>query len=128
MKSYLVKAALMCIAIICSMHTTSAQQSKNILLGKTYTKSASASNTSILKFTSSTSGLSENVTTVLGKKYESTISFTYKIVAKKVTIEYENSPDKEDYMIDVASSKLISTHLQGYVDGKWGKVYWSELK
>lgn len=128
MKPYLVKAALICLAIIFSMHTISAQQSKNILLGKTYTKSVSASNTSILKFTSSTSGLSENATTVLGKKYESTISFTYKIVGKKVTIEYENSPDKEDYMIDVASSKLISTHLQGYVDGKWGKVHWSEQK
>jgi hypothetical protein len=128
MKSIFLKAVVVSVTIFCSIHDLCAQQSKNVLLGKTYTKAASASNVSTLKFTSSNSGQSENVTTVLGKNYQVSLSFNYKIVGKKVTIIYENTSDKEDYNIDLISGKLISTHLEGYVDGKWGKVYWIEQK
>jgi hypothetical protein len=43
-----------------------------------------------------------------------------------VTIVYENSPDSEEYSIDLKVGKLISTHLQGYVNDKWGKIFWTE--
>lgn len=128
MKSNFFKVFLIWLTIFCSIHNLCAQQSKNILLDKTYTKSASASNDSTLKFTSSTSGQSVNVTTVLGKDYELSISFNYKIVGKKVTIIYENISNQEDYNIDLASGKLISNHLEGYINGKLGKVYWIEQK
>jgi hypothetical protein len=126
MKSFFYKFLCALIIFFSTLQNLNAQQSKNILQGKVYTKSASASSKSILKFNSSTSGQSETETTVLGKNFQTTISFKYKISGKKVTIEYENSSDKEYYMIDLVSGKLISTHLQGYVDGKWGKIYWIE--
>jgi hypothetical protein len=128
MKPILYKFVFSLLIFFSFVQNISAQQSKNILQGKVYTKSASASNNSTLKFTSATSGQSENVTNVLGKNYQVSISFNYKIVGKKVTIEYESSSDKEDYTIDLAAGKLISTHLEGYIDGKWGKVYWVEQK
>ena len=103
-----------------------AQQSKNVLNGKVYTKSASANVTSTLRFTTATSGISEGVTIVLGKSYVANISFTYKISGSLVTIVYENSPDSEEYSIDLKAGKLISTHLQGYVNDKWGKIFWTE--
>ena len=103
-----------------------AQQSKNVLNGKVYTKSASANVSSTLRFTTATSGISEGVTIVLGKSYVANISFTYKISGSLVTIVYENSPDSEEYSIDLKAGKLISTHLQGYVNDKWGKIFWTE--
>ena len=103
-----------------------AQQSKNVLNGKVYTKSASANVTSTLRFTTATSGISEGVTIVLGKSYVANISFTYKISGSLVTIVYENSPDSEEYSIDLKAGKLVSTHLQGYVNDKWGKIFWTE--
>lgn len=103
-----------------------AQQSKNVLNGKVYTKSASANVSSTLRFTTATSGISEGVTIVLGKSYVANISFTYKISGSLVTIVYENSPDSEEYSIDLKAGKLVSTHLQGYVNDKWGKIFWTE--
>ena len=103
-----------------------AQQSKNVLNGKVYTKSASANVSSTLRFTTATSGISEGVTIVLGKSYVANISFTYKISGSLVTMVYENSPDSEEYSIDLKAGKLVSTHLQGYVNDKWGKIFWTE--
>jgi hypothetical protein len=107
-------------------HNIYAQQSKNVLIGKVYTKSASANISSTLRFKTETSGISEGVSIVLGKSYVSKISFTYKISGNLVAIVYENSPESEEYSIDLKAGKLISTHLQGYVDDKWGKIFWTE--
>jgi len=128
MKHPYLKVVIVCIATFLVISNLFAQESKNILLGKIYTKSASADNISTLNFTSSNSGKSYTVANVLGKNYESSIFFNYKIEGEKVTITYENFSDKEVYNIDLASGKLISTHLEGYVDGKWGKVFWVEKK
>ena len=120
------KSILLFLPLIFIGHNLYAQQSKNGLIGKVYTKSASANVSSTLRFTSATSGISEGVTIVLGKSYAANISFTYKISGNMVTIVYENSPDSEEYSIDLKAGKLISTHLQGYVNDKWGKIFWTE--
>jgi hypothetical protein len=107
-------------------HNLYAQQPKNVLIGKVYTKNASANVSSTLRFQTSTSGISEGVSILLGKSYVSNISFTYKISGNLVTIVYENSPDSEEYSIELKAGKLVSTHLQGYVNDKWGKIFWTE--
>jgi len=120
------KSIFLFLAFVFFGHNLYAQQSKNVLNGKVYTKSASANVSSTLRFTTATSGISEGVTIVLGKSYVANISFTYKISGNLVTIVYENSPDSEEYSIDLKAGKLVSTHLQGYVNDKWGKIFWTE--
>ena len=120
------KSIFLFLAFVFFGHNLYAQQSKNVLIGKVYTKNASANVSSTLRFTSATSGISEGVTIVLGKSYVANISFTYKISGSLVTIVYENSPDSEEYSIDLKAGKLVSTHLQGYVNDKWGKIFWTE--
>jgi hypothetical protein len=100
------------------------QKNSNILLGRVYTKAASNTNSSNLKFNTSSTGSSITTVSVLGRKVETEISFTYKITGSKLTIIYEQDLGTEEYTIDDKSSRLVSTHLQGYVDGKWGQIYW----
>ncbi len=104
------------------------QKNSNILLGRVYTKAASNTNLSNLKFNTSSTGSSITTVSVLGRKVETEISFTYKISGSKLTIIYEQDMGTEEYTIDDESSRLVSTHLQGYVDGKWGEIYWKREK
>lgn len=101
-----------------------AQKNSNILLGRVYTKTASTTYSSTLEFSTSLTGRSISKVFVLGRKVETEISFTYKISGPKLTIVYEQDLGTEEYTIDDKSSRLVSTHLQGYVDGKWGQIYW----
>ena len=112
------KSIFLFLAFVFFGHNLYAQQSKNVLNGKVYTKSASANVSSTLRFQTATAGISEGVTIVLGKSYVANISFTYKISGSLVTIVYENSHDSEEYSIDFKAGKLISTHLQGYFNDK----------
>ena len=120
------KSIFLFLAFVFFGHNLYAQQSKNVLIGKIYTKNASANVSSTLRFQTATAGISEGVSIVLGKSYVTNISFTYKIAGNLVTIVYENSPDSEEYSIDLKAGKLVSTHLQGYVNDKWGKIFWTE--
>ena len=101
-----------------------AQNNSNILLGRVYTKAASTTNSSTLEFSASSTGRSITTVFVLGRKVETEISFTYKISGSKLTIVYEQDLGTEEYTIDDKTSRLVSTHLRGYVDGKWGQIYW----
>lgn len=101
------------------------QQSQNILQGRTYIKSSSSTNSSTLSFGNSSTGRSLSKTYVLGREVVTELSFTYKVSGSMLTIVYEDDLGTEEYTIDESSSKLVSTHLKGYVDGKWGKIYWT---
>lgn len=101
-----------------------AQKNSNILLGRVYSKASSNTNSSTLKFNTSSTGSSITTVLVLGRSVVSEISFTYKIIGPKLTIVYEQDMGTEEYTIDDKSSRLVSTHLQGYVDGKRGQIYW----
>jgi hypothetical protein len=79
---------------------------------------------SYLKFTSSNSGISESSVNVIGKNYNTKQSFSYKLNGKILTITYPEASDVEEYKIDDVKRQLISSHLEGYVDGVWGKVFW----
>jgi hypothetical protein len=108
---------------------TSAANSNPInLLGRVYTKSASNTNTTTIEFSYSSTGRSVNVANALGRQFQTDLYFTYKIDGNVLVITYENNAGTEKYTIDENSATLVSTHLQGYVDGKWGQIYWKREK
>ena len=115
---------LLFIFILLGSIQISAAQSPNVLLGNKYEKAASASNISTLYFSQKNSGIHSNTLEFLGKKSTVSGNFNYKITDNLLVITYEKNSETEEYIIDVNSSTLISTHLQGYVDGKFGKIYW----
>ncbi len=98
-------------------------QKNTDLVGRTYTKK-NDNVISYLKFTSSNSGISESSVNVIGKNYNTKQSFSYKLNGKILTITYPEASDVEEYKIDDVKRQLISSHLEGYVDGVWGKVFW----
>jgi hypothetical protein len=100
------------------------QKNTDLLVGRTYSKKADNSGIAYLKFTSSNSGVSESSVNVMGKSYNTNQSFNYKLNGKILTITYPEVYDVEEYKVDDVKRQLISTHLQGYVDGVWGKVFW----
>ena len=105
-----------------------AQNNENLLVGRTYVKSASSTNKTILKFKNKSEGISESSAELLGRTTNVSINFTYVIKGSKMTITYEDGMGVEDYVIDETKKQLTSTHLQGYVDGKWGKIYWNRVE
>lgn len=108
-----------------SFHFAIGQQSENYLLGKVYTKStgqSSSDNIIDLNFNNKTSGISESTTSVLGREVYTKIGFTYIISGDNVKVIYDKNLGVEDYSIDKINDKLKSTHLEGYVDGKWSKL------
>jgi hypothetical protein len=105
-----------------------AQKNSINLPGRIYKKSASNTNSSNLEFSSSSTGRSITVVNVLGRQIETQLFFTYKLTGKLLVITYEKNTGTEEYTVDENSSTLVSTHLQGYVDGKWGEIYWKREK
>lgn len=105
-----------------------AQNNESLLVGRTYAKSASSTNKTILKFKNKREGISESSAELLGRTTNVSINFTYVIKESKMTITYEDGMGVEDYIIDETKKQLTSTHLQGYVDGKWGKIYWKRVE
>jgi hypothetical protein len=99
-------------------------QNSNYLLGKIYTKSTDVSSSTDLNFNNKSTGIMSGVSLINGRRYDVSTGFSYKIIGNKLEIIYEDGLGTENYIIDKASDQLKSTHLEGYVDGKWGKVYY----
>jgi uncharacterized protein (TIGR02145 family) len=97
-------------------------QSENYLLGKVYTKSTGMGSSSDLSFNNRTTGVMEGVSDFNGKEYIVSTGFSYTINGNSLQIIYQKGLGTEDYTIDRSSDQIVSTHLQGYVDGKWSKV------
>ena len=97
-------------------------KAKNILLGKKFEKFTSSNNYTTLFFNNLNTGVSEAFSEFNGKEYRVNLDFKYSINNSKLTILYDNS--KEEYLIEKNATELVSTHLQGYVDGVWGKIKW----
>ena len=104
------------------------QKNTNLLVGRIYTKQVDNIGISSLKFITSNSGISESSVNVLGKNYTTKQSFNYKLSGKILTITYPEvsdvEADVEEYKVDDIKRQLISTSLEGYVAGVWGKVFW----
>jgi hypothetical protein len=102
--------------------TPPSPKSKNILLGKKFEKFADSKNYTTLLFNNLNTGVSEGFSEFNGKEYKVTLEFKYSINNAKLTIIYDDS--KEEYLIVKNATELVSTHLEGYVDGVWGKIKW----
>lgn len=103
---------------------SNAQQSQSYLVGKVYTKSANAESTNELKFINESTGVDEGKSRILGREMVTKIGFSYKIKGPSLTITYDDGLGIQDYTIDKVNDKLVSTHLKGYVDGKWGVIFY----
>jgi hypothetical protein len=99
-------------------------QKDNYLLGKIYTKSTGMGASSDLSFNNKSTGIMNGISFINGKEYDVSTGFSYKINGNKLQIIYQDGLGTEDYLIDKSSDQLKSTHLEGYVDGKWSKVYY----
>jgi uncharacterized protein (TIGR02145 family) len=97
-------------------------QNENYLLGKVYTKSTGMGSTSDLSFNNRTTGVMEGVSDINGREYIVSTGFSYTINGNSLQIIYQKGLGTEDYIIDRTSEQLVSTHLEGYIDGKWSKV------
>jgi len=107
----------------------------DMLVGRVYTKKVSDLGTTTLRFTTSSSGISQSEMKILGKTSTLSQQFNYKINGLSLKIEYlevKNSgidkksvSKEEEYKIDETQRKLISTHLFENIDGKQVRVFWS---
>ena len=107
----------------------------DMLVGRVYTKKVSDLGTTTLRFTTSSSGISQSEMKILGKTSTLSQQFNYKINGQSLKIEYlevKNSgidkksvSKEEEYKIDETQRKLISTHLFENIDGKQVRVFWS---
>jgi hypothetical protein len=120
--------SLLLILMFTCLNEAFAQNNESLLVGRTYSKSASSTNKTILKFKNKSEGISESSAELLGRTTNVSMTFTYVIKGSKMTITYEDDMGVEDYVIDETKKQLTSTHLQGYVDGKWGKIYWKRVE
>ena len=103
-------------------------QNENYLLGKVYTKSTGMGSSSDLSFNNSTTGIMDGNSVINGKEYLVSLGFTYSISGNELQIIYQKGLGTENYLIDKGSDQLQSTHLQGYVDGKWSKIIFNRKK
>ena len=109
--------------VLSTLSFFSYSQNANYLLGKIYTKSTDMNSSTDLNFNNKSSGIMSGLSVINGRKYDVSSGFTYKINGNKLQIIYEDGLGTENYNIDKTSDQLKSTHLEGYVDGKWGKIY-----
>ena len=105
-----------------AFHLSIGQQSENYLLGKVYTKSTNETISDNLNFNNRTSGVMEGKSTINGKEYIVSANFSYTISGNDLQIIYQNKLGTEKYFINKSTDELLSTHLEGYVNGKWGKI------
>ncbi len=96
-------------------------QTENYLLGKVYTKSNGTSSNE-LNFSNRTSGVMDGISIINGKEYIVSADFSYTISGNNLQIIYQKGLGTENYFINKSIDELLSTHLEGYVDGKWGKI------
>jgi hypothetical protein len=106
------------------LETEKANKKLEILIGRVYTKKASSTNIASLTFTTLNSGVSEGDATIMGRNYHTSIPINYKLKGKTLTITYPESNQEEVYTIDESKKQLVSTHLKGYVNGKFGTIIW----
>lgn len=105
-----------------TFHLSIGQQSENYLLGKVYTKSTNETTSDNLNFNNRTSGVMEGVSIINGKEYIVSANFSYTISGNDLQIIYQNKLGTEKYFINKSTDELLSTHLEGNVNGKWGKI------
>lgn len=115
------------IVLFLSSFQTSLAQSANVLLGNKYEKAESATSRSTLYFSQKNSGSLNSTLEFNGKEINASASFTYLIDGSKVQITYEKDLGTEVFEFDGSFSQLISPNMQGYVNGKWGKVIWTRV-
>ena len=108
-------------------NSLNAQNNESLLVGRSYSKSANSSEKTILKFKDKKQGVLESSAELLGKVINVSMNFSYIIKGTKLTVIYEDGQGEEEYIVDDVKKQLVSTHLQGYVDGKWGKIYWKRV-
>jgi len=108
-------------------NSLNAQNNESLLVGRSYSKSANSSEKTILKFKDKKQGVLESSAELLGKVINVSMNFSYIIKGTKLNVIYEDGQGEEEYIVDDVKKQLVSTHLQGYVDGKWGKIYWKRV-